>query len=232
MEKTCIIIDDEPVARRILRNWCEQSKLLEVVAECEDGLEALAALQTHKVTVIFLDINMPRLDGLSLLKNLKDRPSVILTTAYSEHALEAFDLDVADYLAKPISFERFLRAVQRALKTPAINEIPGKETGEFEGLVIRFGRQIHRIPFQDILFCEARLNVCRIVTKSTEFKTYRPLNQVQTQLPAKQFMRVHRSFLVNLQQVFQLDGTLIHLGEHRVPISESYWEEVLAVIGG
>jgi DNA-binding LytR/AlgR family response regulator len=232
MENTCIIIDDEPVARRILRNWCEQSKLLEVVTECEDGLEALAALQKYKVAVIFLDVNMPRLDGLSLLKNLQDRPAVILTTAYSEHALEAFDLDVADYLAKPISFERFLRAVQRALKTPAGNEAVGKENNEFEGVVIRFGRQIHRIPFHDILFCEARLNVCRIVTKTSEFKTYQPLNQIQAQLPPRQFMRVHRSFLVNLQHVFKLDGPLIHLGEHRVPVSESYWEEVLAAIGG
>jgi DNA-binding LytR/AlgR family response regulator len=232
---TCMVCDDEPVARRILKNYIEQTPFLELSGECENGLEAIAFLQHTMPDLLFLDINMPVLDGLNFLKTIKKRPKTILTTAYSEHALEAFDLEVVDYLVKPVAFERFLRAVARATESIPIDSKPPESTqelSELDHLVVRFGRLMHRVRFSDILFLEAQANAVKIVTAEQVFRTYQPLSTLETQLPTADFVRTHRSFLVNKHCVSTLDGFSIVFGEDtRVPISEPLRAEVLRKLG-
>lgn len=234
MSHNCLIVDDEPLARRILATFCAQSGLLTVAGEAENGIEAIAFLQRQSVDLVFMDINMPLLDGLGFLRTLRQRPAVILTTAYSEFALEAFDLDVADYLTKPIAYERFLRGVQRALSAPARGEAsaPAPElAAAFEGLVLRFRQQVQRIPFAEILYCEARLNSTHIFTTTGEQRVYQPLSKIEAQLPAGQFIRTHRSFVVQARHVFQVDGQTIRMGPHKVPISDAYKAQVMRSLG-
>jgi DNA-binding LytR/AlgR family response regulator len=232
MSHSCLIVDDEPLARRILATFCAQSGLLTVAGEAENGIEAIAFLQRQAVDLVLMDINMPLLDGLGFLRTLRQRPAVILTTAYSEFALEAYDLDVADYLTKPIAYARFLRAVQRALSVPARVEAPAPEPAPaFEGLVLRFRQQVQRIPFSDILFCEARLNSTHIFTPAGEQRVYQPLSKIAAQLPAGQFIRTHRSFVVQARHVFQVDGQTIRMGPHKVPISDAYKAQVMRSLG-
>lgn len=238
MSATCLIVDDEPIARRILATWCAQSGLLDVAGEAENGIEAIAFLQRQQVDLVFMDIQMPLLDGLGFLRTLRQRPAVILTTAYSEFALEAFDLDVADYLTKPIAYERFLRAVQRALSAPSRIQADAPApvhaaapSPTFEGLVLRFRQQVIRIPFEQVLFCESRLNNTHIFSPGGEQRVYQPLSKIEAQLPAGQFLRTHRSFIVNAQHVFQVDGQTILMGPHRVPISDAYKVQVMRSLG-
>jgi DNA-binding LytR/AlgR family response regulator len=234
---TCLVCDDEPVARRILINYIEQTPFLELAGECENGLEVVAFLQNAMPDLLFLDVNMPVLDGINLLKTIKKRPKTILTTAYSEYALEAFDLDVSDYLVKPVAFERFLRAVSRAIEpvtaTPSAKpDEPKPEMSETEHLVVRFGRLIHRVSFSDILFLEAQANAVKIVTSTQEYRTYQTLSTIETQLPTDLFVRTHRSFLVNRLRVSTLDGlSIVFLDDLRVPISENMRAVVLQRLG-
>jgi DNA-binding LytR/AlgR family response regulator len=233
---TCLVCDDEPVARRILINYINQTPFLELAGECENGLEVIAFLQKSMPDLLFLDVNMPVLDGINFLKTIQKRPKTILTTAYSEYALEAFDLDVADYLVKPVAFERFLRGVSRAIEpkaniAPKTDEIKA-ETTETEYLMVRFGRLVHRVSFADILFLEAQANAVKIVTAQQEYRTYQTLSAIETQLPSDQFVRTHRSFLVNKLRVTTLDGfSIVFSDELRVPISENMRASVLPKLG-
>jgi DNA-binding LytR/AlgR family response regulator len=233
MSATCLIVDDEPIARRILRIWCAQSGLLTVAGECENGIEAISFLQHNTVDLVFMDINMPVLDGLSFLRMLPLRPAVILTTAYSEHALEAYDLEVIDYLTKPIGLDRFTRAVQRALKQPSPKPIaaPLPTVPPFEGLIVRFRQQVSRIPFDQILYCESRLNNTHIFTLTEEHRIYQPLSKIEVQLPTDRFLRTHRSFIVHLHHVYQVAGQVIHFGKHRVPIADAHRLGVMTALG-
>ncbi len=231
---SCLLCDDEPVARRILKNYIEQTPFLALADECENGLEAIAFLQRTMPDLLFLDINMPLLDGLTFLKTITKRPKTILTTAYSEHALEAYDLDVADYLVKPASFERFLRAVTRATQSDAAHPSPAEpavELVENEYLIVRFGRMIHRVRLSDILFLESQANAVKIVTQTQTLRTYQTLTALEAQLPSGLFVRTHRSFLVNRHQVTTLDGLSIVFGDARVPIAEPLRAEVLEQLG-
>lgn len=231
---TCLVCDDEPVARRVIKTYIEQTPYLALAGECENGLEAIAFLQKTAVDLLFLDINMPILDGLNFLKTMKNRPKTILTTAYSEHALEAYDLDVADYLVKPVPFERFLRAVARATDQhvgpqPAEKQAPSSEN---EYLVVRFGRMIHRVRFSEILFLEAQANAIKIVTDGQTLRAYQTLSSLEAQLPPGIFIRTHRSFLVNRHRVTTIEGLSISFGEFgRVPISEPLRATVFRQLG-
>jgi DNA-binding LytR/AlgR family response regulator len=233
---TCLVCDDEPVARRILVNYINQTPFLELAGECENGLEVIAFLQKSMPDLLFLDVNMPVLDGINFLKTIQKRPKTILTTAYSEYALEAYDLDVSDYLVKPVAFERFLRGVSRAIEpgttlTPKIEEVKA-EISEIEYLMVRFGRLVHRIHFSDILFLEAQANAVRIVTTQQEYRTYQTLSAIESQLPTNLFVRTHRSFLVNRLRVTTLDGfSIVFSDDLRVPISENMRASALPRLG-
>ena len=239
----CLITDDEPIARQIVQNYCQQLDFLEVVGECENAMETMTFLRTNAIDLLFLDINMPVLNGLSLLKTLNQhRPKVILTTAYSDYAIDAFELEVSDYLLKPFSFERFLKAIQKIqielitlVETPDSSPISVAETpsvsSHFDGIFLKIGKTIFRFSFQNILFCEAQLNYTRIVTTDQDVRIYQPLYQIEEQLPTSIFVRTHRSFVVNKNNVTKIDGNRIFMKSYEVPISSNFREDFLADIG-
>jgi DNA-binding LytR/AlgR family response regulator len=245
----CLIVDDEPIARQIVRNYCQQLPFLEVADECENALEAMNLLRQNTVQILFLDINMPVLNGLSLLKTLTQKPKVILTTAYKEYALDAFELQVSDYLLKPFSFERFLKAIQKVqaeLETeqekpiepspippsvPTVSGFHASISESEEGIFLKIGKTIFRFSYQNILFCEAQQNYTRIVTHDQDVRIYQPLSQIEEQLPPSLFLRTHRSFIVNKNKVSKIDGNRIFIGKYEVSIGANHRELFLEKLG-
>jgi DNA-binding LytR/AlgR family response regulator len=231
----CIICDDEPVARSIIKSYVEQTPFLEVAAECENALELIGVLQQTEADFLFLDINMPLLDGLSFLRTISKRPQTILTTAYSEHAIEAFDLDVTDYLVKPIPFDRFMRAINRGIEQltepqPLAALVTPEQAAEV--MVVRFGKTQQKVLFSDILYLEAQANTVKIVTAQQEYKVYQTLSFIEQTLPEQMFVRTHRSFIVNKLHVKTIDGFhIVFLNQDRVPIAEPMREALLPVLG-
>ncbi|MFM2267114.1 MAG: hypothetical protein RL757_555 [Bacteroidota bacterium] len=239
----CLIVDDEPIARQIVRSYVQQLNFLTVAGECGDAMETINFLNQNTVDILFLDINMPVLNGLSLLKTLAEPPKVILTTAYKDYALDAFELRVSDYLLKPFSFERFFKAIQKVQSELAENgktttiaaetpqNAPPPVSDDFEGVFIKVGKTIFRFAYSEILFCESQHNYTRIVTLNDDIRTYQTLTQVEEQLPASLFLRTHRSFLVGKQQIKKIDGNRIFIGNHEIPIGANYREQFLERLG-
>jgi two-component system, LytTR family, response regulator len=232
----CLIVDDEPIARQIIRNYCNQLPYLEVIDEAENAIEAIEILQKKEIDLLFLDINMPILNGLSFLKTLAIKPKVILTTAYKEYALDAFELKVADYLLKPIPFERFFMAVQAIYDEAKENNPEETEVRvivqqeDFDGIFLKIGKTIFRYSFSKILFLEAQQNYTRVVTVDEEIRVYQPLSQLEEQLPAH-FLRTHRSYIVNKNHVLKIDGNRIILGKHEVAIAPNQRELFFEKLG-
>lgn len=218
----CLIVDDEPIARSIVRNYCNRLSDLHVVGECEDALQALQAIRTQQPALIFLDIDMPMLDGMSFLRSLKERPAVIITTAYQEHTLEGFELEVTDYLLKPFSFERFLTGVQRVLRHRNASAPEPIAAQEISKISLRAGGVLHFLAPEDILYCEARGNYTAVVLANETIETYQPLHRVLEQLPAVLFVQVHRSFVVNRKAIRRYENGSLYVGSQRVPVGRGY----------
>ncbi len=222
-----LIIDDEPIARQIVRTYAEKCGFLEVIAECETALETLPYLQQGNIDAFFMDINMPGVDGLSFMKALSEKPKVIFTTAYKDFALDAFEIKATDYLLKPFSYQRFLTAAER-LQNANNQEI----TSENNYIVIKNGKALHRIFFEDLLYCEAQLNYVRFVTNEGEIVAYQTLTDTEKLLPNTLFVRSHRSFLVNKNKVKTIDGNqIIFDKKYTAMIGGSYRDTFLELIG-
>ncbi|MBS1611980.1 MAG: response regulator transcription factor [Bacteroidetes bacterium] len=227
----CVIVDDEPMARQILASYCSNIKYLQVVASCENAFEATEALAKHQVDILFLDINMPVISGLNFLKTLAQPPQVILTTAYKEFALEGFDLGVCDYLLKPISIERFLKAVQKAIKAiPAKEEsimpqMPKPDAKQDE-LVFRTETKVLKIPVPEVLYLEAQGNYTNIVTTNEEYRIYTPLYKIEEELAPLQFLRIHRSYIVSLSRIRLADANTVKIGAKDLPIGRMFKDKV------
>ena len=254
---TCLIVDDEPIARQIVRNYVEQMPMLTIAQECKNALDALTFLQKNTVNIVFLDINMPALSGLSMVKTLTKLPQIIFTTAYHEHAVESYELNATDYLLKPFSFERFAKAVFKAIdniEKEAINsalitnlktnsEINSeKRTPQYKSILepenaeqifIKADGKLHQIYFNDILFCEAMKNYTRIVLKNgNKIMPLIPLSKIEEQLPENgQFLRVHRSFIVAKAHIEAIEGHIISIGKASIPIGEQFRESFFKTIG-
>lgn len=228
----CLIVDDEPLARRILEGYVEEHPLLAHVGSRGSALDALAVLQTADVDVLFLDIQMPGLTGLGLLRSLSHPPRVVLTTAHGEHALEGFDLGVVDYLVKPIGQERFLRAVGRLTRGPGgPATVHAPAPSEPAGCIfVRVGDSLVRLGLDEIDAVEACENYVRFHTAGPSYMTKRTLREVEAVLPADRFARVHRSFLVNLSRVDRVEGNVLWMGTRQVPISRGLRTAVLALL--
>jgi len=213
---TCLIIDDEPIARDILRTYISDTPRLTLSGECESAVNALSCLKERNVDLIFLDINMPKLSGISFLKSLSAPPKVILTTAYSEYALEGYELDVVDYLLKPFSFERFLKAV---------NKVPEPSDNDESYVVIKADGKTYRIDEDDILFAESQGDYITLHTTRERYTFNQTLISFTDQLSAPRFLRVHRSYLVSLQQIDYVEGNMIHIKGRDIPVGQAYKEE-------
>lgn len=224
----CIIADDEPIARQILENYIQAIPNLKIIASCKNAFEVLEILQTKTVDILFLDINMPKLSGLSLLKTMQQKPSVIITTAYPEYAIEGFELSVTDYLLKPFSLERFLQAVnkvpQKEVSKPETTTIPKQEIPQ--SIFVKSDKKIIKIDFDQINHIEAYGNYIKIFT-DIMILTPQTLTEFLEKLP-NHFIRIHKSCIINFNQLKLIDGNQVVLQNNtKLQIGKSYRKSVL-----
>jgi DNA-binding LytR/AlgR family response regulator len=232
MKINCLIADDEELAREVLENYIQKVDGLNLVKSCRDGLEVFNILKRQSVDLLFLDIHMPELTGIELLKTLKNPPAVILTTAYREFALEGYALNVLDYLLKPMSFERFLRSVNKftALKGSPVKLSSGPTqndvTIEQFAIYIKSDRKLIRISVDEILYIEGMKNSVKVFTKDKAVVTYQTLSHFEAKLPGDLFCRVHRSFIVSLNHISSLLPSSLEIAETTIPVGITYRKEV------
>lgn len=225
MKLKCLIVEDEPLARNLLAEYVRKVSYLELIDACSNPLTALEVLRNHPVDLMFLDIQMPEITGISLLRSLQKKPLVILTTAYSEYALESYELDVVDYLLKPVTFDRFLKAVDKASQRISPQSVTQEQppVGKQERFVfVKDGTKLVRINYDDILFVEGLKDYVTIVTKTQKIVSLQRLKTLETQLPADQFIRIHHSYIVSLKALDTIHKGEVQIGTHVIPISESY----------
>ncbi|HVU98104.1 MAG TPA: LytTR family DNA-binding domain-containing protein [Puia sp.] len=246
----CIIVEDETLAQDVIKSHLSRIDRMELVGVFRTGPEAMEALQTLDVDVIFLDIRLPGISGLHFLRGLTDPPLVVLTTAYAEYALESYEFNVIDYLLKPISFERFSKAVNKLLDgrlyTPAgrgITGPPGSPLPGSEGsagiaslpqgdhIFVKSNSKFFRVNFSEITYVEGMKDYLKIHTPDYTLVTHQTMNELEKLLPARLFIRVHRSYLVAIAHIRAIYGNSIELGKVTIPIGVNYKEAVMALIG-
>lgn len=224
MKLKCLIVDDEPSGRKVIEEYIEETPFLELIGKAENPIKAFGILENNAVDLIFLDIQMPKINGIDFLKSLKNPPMVILSTAYSEYALQGFELDVIDYLLKPISIERFLKASYKAKEFYELRNMEAKSQDYF---FIKCNTKFEKIMFNELLFVEAANNYVLLNTKEKRFITYLTFKGIEEILPPNQFIKVHKSFIVSLSKIENLDSEEIKIGTHTIPISRNLKEEVM-----
>jgi DNA-binding LytR/AlgR family response regulator len=246
MKINALIVDDEPIARAGMEEYAADVSFLNIVGTCDSAVKAYEVVASGKVDLLFLDIQMPRLTGLDFLKTLKNPPMVILTTAYPQYALEGFALDVLDYLVKPIPFDRFLKAVNKAKELFDLKQNQGQNVEKMpqnavytEGssptvgsdyFFIKTDSKYERIQFADILFVESLQNYVVIHTLNAKHTVYLTLKSVETYLPPTQFLKVQKSFIVALSKIDGIEGADILIAKHRIPISRQDRDSIMDVI--
>jgi two-component system LytT family response regulator len=222
MSFTCMIVEDEPLAQNVLKNYIRQHPSLDLRLTCSDAFEAIAALTENSVDILFLDINLPQLSGINVLKTLSSPPAIIFTTAYPEFAVEGFELDAVDYLLKPFSLERFFKAVNKAIALLKKDEV----SDDF--ISLKTDKKVFRVLIEDIVHLEALGDYVRVTTKDTHYVVSYTLRDLLEALPEKQFLRVHKSYAVAINKISFLEGNYIRAGEKDIPIGATYREEVLS----
>ncbi|MFL5740544.1 MAG: LytR/AlgR family response regulator transcription factor [Flavisolibacter sp.] len=226
---SCIIIDDEPLARKGLKEYIADVDFLHLEGVYDMPLKATQSISEGSTQLIFLDIQMPKLTGIDFLKSLQHPPPVIFTTAYPQYALEGYELNALDYLVKPISFERFLKAAWKAKEYYEVrqkNLVEG-DLQKTEFFFVKADNKLVKIQFRDILFVEALQNYVAIHMAGKKLITYLTFKSIEEYLPADRFIKTHKSFIVSADKVEQIEGNEIRIGEHHIPVSRSNREEVL-----
>jgi DNA-binding LytR/AlgR family response regulator len=234
MKYNCVIVDDERPALKLLTAYIKKLPHLELVASCEDAFEAIAALQNHQVDILFLDIHMPEFTGIELLQSLKEKPQVIMTTAYREYAVEGFEMQVTDYLVKPFSFERFLQAVNKATQNIKIEKNPKAIPSSIETLAdssekkqdtyffVKTNHKMEKVPIHEILYIESMREYVSIQMKDRRFVVHQTMNAMEEKLSLPDFMRVHRSYIIGLNHIQTIMGNVLNINGKEIPIGGSY----------
>jgi DNA-binding LytR/AlgR family response regulator len=228
----CAIIDDEPLAREGMADYIREVDFLHLVSACENPVELMNLLDRHPIDLIFLDIQMPKMNGIDFLKIVQKPPMVILTTAYPTYALEGFQLNVLDYLLKPITFDRFFQAAHKArdyhhLVTRTITTDPSKAEAEPDYFFIKCGSKYEKIHFADILYVQGTQNYVTLYTKKGKYLTLLYLKNLEENLDSRSFIRVHKSYIVSIDKIEAIEGNEIFIQSHRVPMSRNYREQVM-----
>lgn len=218
----CIIVDDEPIARDLLVEYCSYMTALNVVATCATAFEAREIILSQPIDLVFLDINMPVLDGISFIKTLKNPPQIIITTAYREHAIPAFDIGASDYLVKPFSLERFMQAIDKVSKHLSPEQSISNIGKEF--MLIKTDSKIFNVKTTEVLFAEAKGNYTHIFFKDQVLKPKLSLSAFEQLLPSDEFLRVHRSFIINRTKIKHIEGNIIAIDKYEIPIGSSFKE--------
>jgi len=231
-----IIVDDEPLAIDVLETYVQKVPELNLVAKCNNALEANEALNSHSVDLMFLDIQMPQLTGTDFLKTLSDPPLVIFTTAYSNYAVEGFELDAIDYLLKPISLERFMKAVNKAMDQIELQsrEEGAGEESERDFIFVKADKKLVRIKYDDIIYIEGLKDYVIIRMEKSRVITLQTMKSLEDKLPVQRFKRIHRSYIVNIDKIHAVVGNMVEVLEKNqpkhLPIGKNYREELLEII--
>ena len=228
MKLKCIIIDDEPVARKVLQGFIEEIDFLELTGQAENPLKAMPLLHDNEIDIIFLDINMPKTNGIDFLKSSMTQANIIMTTAYAEYAVEAYGLDVLDYLVKPIAFDRFLKACNKAKEMKALKGTTGNQSNKTsDHFFIKCDNQIEKVFYADLIYAEAMLNYVMLYTNSKKMMVYITIKSLEEQLPSDIFIKVHKSFIVNINKIKSIEGNILDIGNAKIAISQNLREKVI-----
>ena len=232
----CLVIDDEPPARDILKKYIAGIDLLHLAGECSNAVETLSFLQNNAVDLLFLDIKMPHILGTSFLRTLKNPPRVIFTTAFRKYAIEGFDLNAVDFLLKPISFERFLQAVNKVMqldihvagKSNALPDALTEQSNPF--LYFRADRKMVKVFLEDILFVESLKDYIKVVTDQKVIISKQSISSLEEMLPKESFVRVHRSYIISINKIDSYNTDIIEIGKKEIPIGRLYKQHVMEAI--
>lgn len=232
MKTKCLIVDDEPLARELIRGHVEKLENFEIVAECSDAMKALNVMRDKQVDLIFMDIQMPQITGLEFLKTLKHPPKVIITTAYREYALEGFELDVVDYLLKPITFERFLKSVNKFYQmnqddVQVVAAASGEKMPEESFIYIKENKKIVKVYLSEIRYIEGLSEYVQVYTDKRKIITKTSMAQMEEKLPNDSFLRIHKSFIVSTNRIEAFTANTIEVQGKELPIGRSFKNGVL-----
>ncbi|WPQ66357.1 LytTR family DNA-binding domain-containing protein [Chitinophaga sancti] len=225
----CVIIDDEPLAREGMADYVKEIDFLHLIDTCENPVALMKLMDQYPVDLIFLDIQMPKMNGIDFLKIIRKPPMVIITTAYPSYALEGFQLNVMDYLLKPITFDRFFKAVSKAREYHQLVNRPAVQKAEAatDYCFIKCGSKYEKIHFEDILYVEGMQNYITIYTVKGKYVTLLYLKNLEQNLDSNAFIRVHKSYIVAIDKIEAIEGNEIFIQQHRIPISRNYREQVI-----
>ncbi len=236
MKTKCLIIDDEPLARDLMRSHIKKLENFEICAECSDAMKALQVLHNHCIDLMFMDIQMPQISGIDFLKTLKRPPKVIITTAFREYALEGFELDVVDYLLKPITFERFLKSINKyylSTQDDLKSEQPvafSNPINEEAFIYVKENKKVVKVYLNDILYVEGLSEYVQIYTREKKIITKTSMTNMSERLPGECFMRIHKSFIVSMSKIEAFTSSSIEVLGKELPIGRSYKNSVLDVL--
>lgn len=237
MEIKCLIVEDELPAINIMEKYIADFPLLKLEGKCRNAMEATVLLHQKQIDLMFLDINMPKMTGLDFLKTLQKPPLVIITTAYREYALDSFELDVLDYLHKPFSFDRFAKAVNKAVEKLSKNitnqyVLPTQKREQLDEdfIFIKDDKITYKVNLKDILYVEAVGDYVKIITTEKVYLSYQSMKNVETYLPPNRFPRVHKSYIVSISKINAIEGNMIHIHNTTIPIGQTFKKDFTELI--
>jgi len=234
MKIKCLLVDDEPPAVDLIASYIERVDDLEIVGRCNNAIEAFGLLQKTKVDLLLLDIQMPKMTGLDLIRSLHDRPRIIVMTAYREFAADGFDLDVLDYLVKPVSFERFLKAIAKYNQYSLLRQTETTEQtpDAFDKAYMYFkvNKQVKKVFLKDIVYIESIKDYVKIITTDKPIITYQRLSYMEEKLPENKFLRIHKSYIIAIDRITSYNNDLIHVDSYELPLGRSYKQSFLKTV--
>ena len=224
MRIKCIIIDDEPLAIKVIENHLQEFQNFEIVGTFNNPIAALPLLEEQKIDAVFLDINMSKMNGLEFIKTVELKSNIVITTAYREYAVESFDLDVLDYLVKPIPFNRFLKAINKITQKIAIQRGGNLDnTNESDSFIfLKVDKKLVKIPFDEIFYIESLKDYIKVFTTTDNYLVHKSLTSITEELPSSQFLRIHRSFTISTDKVKSVEGNSVEINNKRIPIGRKY----------
>jgi len=234
-----LIVDDEFHARKLLSEYVSKIPFLELAGIGSNVFEAMGILQKRKVDILLLDIQMPEITGLEFARSLKNPPSVIFTTAYSEYAVESYELDVIDYLLKPVAFPRFLQAINKVIERKSNNipnvqtviqtELPPPERIEENSIIVKSGYKLYKINYSDLLYIEGQREYVTFHTTKQRITSLSSLRDLEDKLPSYQFIRIHKSYIVSISHIELIDKNILHIASKKLPIGGSYKDSLMKI---
>jgi len=228
MNLNCIIVDDEPIARKLLLEYIEEIDFLTLVGNAENPLKAIPLLKTNDIDLVFLDVNMPKMSGMEFLKSSTNLPMIIMATAYGEYALEGYEMAVVDYLVKPFSLERFIKACQKALELKVLrSKKESQDKSESDYFYVKCNNKIERIVYDELLYIEAMANYITLYTVSGKLMVYLTIKGILKKLPNQNFIQVHKSVIVNADKIKSIEGNMLHIGDAKITISAGFHTEAM-----